>query len=79
MGPIVDRSKEHLGPGDKAIGQARRMLRQAVMTVKDGGNPAGTGTSYYHIRAGEEVLPNDADWHEIMAPDITKEKILQTV
>ena len=79
MGPIVDRSKEHLGPGDKAIGQARRMLRQAVLTVKDGGNPAGTGTSYYHIRAGEEVLPNDADWHQIMAPDITKEKILQTV
>jgi phthalate 4,5-dioxygenase len=79
MGPIVDRSKEHLGPGDKAIGQARRMLRQAVMAVKDGGDPAGTGTSYYHIRAGEEVLPNDADWHEIMAPDITKEKILQTV
>jgi hypothetical protein len=79
MGPIVDRSKEHLGPGDKAIGQARRMLRQAVMAVKDGGNPAGIGASYYHIRAGEEVLPRDADWHQIMAPDITKEKILQTV
>ena len=79
MGPIVDRSKEHLGPGDKAIGQMRRMLSQAVRTVEAGGNPAGTGTSYYHIRAGEEVLPRDADWHAIMAPDITKEKILQTV
>jgi phenylpropionate dioxygenase-like ring-hydroxylating dioxygenase large terminal subunit len=79
MGRIVDRSKEHLGPADKAIGQTRRMLRAAVMAVKDGGNPAGTGTSYYEIRAGEEVLARDADWHEIMAPDITKEKILQTV
>jgi len=55
------------------------MLRQAVKTVEAGGNPDGTGTSYYHIRAGEEVLPRDADWHQIMAPDITKEKILQTV
>jgi len=55
MGRIVDRSKEHLGPGDKAIGQTRRMLRAAVMTVQEGGDPAGTGTSYYHIRAGEEV------------------------
>ena len=55
------------------------MLRAAVMAVQEGGNPAGTGTSYYHIRAGEEVLPRDADWHQIMAPDITKEKILQTV
>jgi hypothetical protein len=79
MGPIVDRSKEHLGPADKAIGQTRRMLSQAVRTVEAGGSPAGTGTSYYHIRAGEEVLPRDADWHAIMAPDITTDKILQTV
>ena len=79
MGRIVDRSKEHLGPGDKAIGQTRRMLRQAVKTVEAGGDPDGTGTSYYEIRAGEEVLARDADWHQIMAPDITKEKILQTV
>src|SRR5438552_3357586 len=79
MGPIVDRSKEHLGPADKAIGQTRRMLRQAVKTVEAGGDPDGTGTSYYEIRAGEEVLARDADWHQIMAPDITEEKILQTV
>src|SRR5579884_2482353 len=79
MGRIVDRSKEHLGPADKAIGQARRMLRQAVKTVEAGGAPHGTGTSYYTLRAGEEVLARDADWHQIMAPDITKDKILQTV
>src|SRR4029077_20547900 len=79
MGRIVDRSKEHLGPADKAIGQTRRMLRAAVMAVQEGGHPAGTGTSYDHIRAGEEVLPNDADWHAILAPDITKDKLLQTV
>ena len=79
MGRIVDRSKEHLGPADKAIGQTRRMLRQAVKTVEAGGTPYGTGTSYYDIRAGEEVLARDADWHQIMAPDITREKILQTV
>jgi hypothetical protein len=79
MGRVVDRTKEHLGPADKAIGQTRRMLGQAVRTVQAGGDPAGTGTSYYHVRAGEEVLPTDADWHAILAPDITKEKILQTV
>jgi hypothetical protein len=79
MGPIVDRSREHLGPGDKAIIQARRLLRQAVKTVEAGGIPYGTGNSYYTLRAGEEVLPRDADWHRIMAPEITGEKILQTV
>ena len=47
MGRIVDRSKEHLGPADKAIIQARKLLRQAVKTVEAGGTPDGTGTSYY--------------------------------
>jgi phthalate 4,5-dioxygenase len=79
MGRIVDRSKEHLGPADKAIIQARRLLRQAVKAVEAGGNPHGTGTSYYTLRADEKVLPRDVDWHQVMAPDITKEKILQTV
>jgi phenylpropionate dioxygenase-like ring-hydroxylating dioxygenase large terminal subunit len=79
MGAIVDRSKEHLGPADKAIAQARRLLLQAIKTAEAGGDPDGTGQSYYHIHAGEEVLPRDADWHQILAPDITKEKILQTV
>src|SRR5262249_56579397 len=34
MGSIVDRSKEHLGPADMAIIQARKLLRQAVKTVQ---------------------------------------------
>jgi phthalate 4,5-dioxygenase len=79
MGRIVDRSKEHLGPADKAIIQMRRLLSQAVKTVAEGGTPAGLGQSYYPLRAALEVLPRDADWRRILAPDITREKILQTV
>jgi hypothetical protein len=79
MGPIVDRSKEHLGPADKAIIQMRRLLRQAVKTVEEGGTPAGVGPSYYPLRAALEVLPRDADWRRILVPDITREKILETV
>jgi phthalate 4,5-dioxygenase len=59
MGPIVDRSKEHLGPADRAIIQARKLLRQAVNTVEEGGMPAGTGSSYYGLRAHEAILPRD--------------------
>jgi phthalate 4,5-dioxygenase len=79
MGRIVDRSKEHLGPADKAIIQMRRLLLRAVKTVEEGGTPAGVRSSYYALRAALEVLPRDADWREILAPDITPEKILQTV
>jgi hypothetical protein len=79
MGWVVDRSREHLGPADKAIIQARKLLREAVKAVEAGQQPAGTGTSYYAIKAGDEVFARDADWHRALAPDITRDKILQTV
>src|SRR5439155_17808068 len=79
MGPIVDRSKEHLGPADKAIIQMRRLLREAVKTVQEGGTPAGVRPSYYTLRAALEVLPRDADWRRILAPDVMREQILETL
>lgn len=79
MGRIVDRSKEHLGPADKAIIQMRRLLRRAVKTVEEGGTPAGLAPSYYSLRTALEVLPRDADWRQVLAPDMAREKILQTV
>ncbi len=57
MGRVVDRSKEHPGPADKAIIQARKLLRQAVKTVEAGGDPDGTSSSYYQLCAHEAVLP----------------------
>jgi phthalate 4,5-dioxygenase len=79
MGRIVDRSKEHLGPADKAIIQARRLLRQAAKTVEAGGTPGGLGTSYYTLRAHESVLSREADWRREMTPEMRPEAILQTV
>jgi phenylpropionate dioxygenase-like ring-hydroxylating dioxygenase large terminal subunit len=79
MGKIVDRSKEHLGPADKAIIQARKLLRQAVKTVEAGGTPDGVNTSYYTLRANEQVLPRAADWRRELTPETAREAILQTV
>ena len=59
MEPVVDRSKEHLGQTDRAIIVARKQLLRALQTVQDGGTPPGTGTSYYNIRAMEEILLDD--------------------
>src|SRR4029434_2655356 len=33
MGAVVDRSREHLGPADRAVIQARRLLLEAVRTT----------------------------------------------
>ncbi|MDA0797377.1 MAG: Rieske 2Fe-2S domain-containing protein [Chloroflexi bacterium] len=59
MGPIVNRSKEHLGQTDRAVIMTRRMLLKAVDTVADGGTPPGLGESYYAVRAIEDVLPEE--------------------
>jgi phthalate 4,5-dioxygenase len=79
MGRIVDRSKEHLGPADKAIIQLRRLLRQAERTVQAGGTPPGIAPSYYDLYCRLQILPRATDWRAVLAPDITGEKILQTV
>ncbi len=79
MGRIVDRSREHLGPADKAIIQARRLLLQAVRTVQEGGTPRGINPTYYAIRATEGVVPRDADWRESLTPEMATTEILHTV
>jgi hypothetical protein len=79
MGRIVDRSREHLGPADKAIIQLRKKLREAVRVVETGGTPDGLGTTYYELCAGEGVLPRDADWRRELTPTMKPEQILQTV
>ena len=68
MGPIVDRSREFLGPADMAIVTARRMLIDAIRTVQDGGAPLGTGNSYYPVRAMQNLIPNSVDWREPLLP-----------
>jgi hypothetical protein len=39
MGPIQDRTKEHLGQSDRAIVAYRRMLRKAIAEAGNGGRP----------------------------------------
>jgi nitrite reductase/ring-hydroxylating ferredoxin subunit len=68
MGHIVDRSREHLGPADRAIIVMRQLLLQAVRTTREGGDPPGLSDSYYKIRAWEAVLPRDADWRAALLP-----------
>jgi phthalate 4,5-dioxygenase oxygenase subunit len=77
MGAIVDRSREHLGPADRAIIQARRLLLEAVRTVADGGTPRGVEPSYTELTAAEAVLPRGTDWREAELP--AGSQIAQTV
>ena len=70
MGPIVDRSQEHLGASDKAIIAMRRMLLQAARSVGEGVDPPGTGSEYYKLRAIDKVLPAGAKWQQELESEI---------
>jgi len=77
MGGIVDRTREHLGPADKAVIQARRLLLQAITTVEAGGTPPGVEPTYYTLHPAEAVLPRDSDWRTLIAPDAPRPEVLQ--
>jgi phenylpropionate dioxygenase-like ring-hydroxylating dioxygenase large terminal subunit len=78
MGRIVDRSREHLGPADRAIIQARRLLLQAVETVQEGGTPRGIEPTYYTMQAAEGVLPRAADWRDLLTAETSAVESLPT-
>jgi 5,5'-dehydrodivanillate O-demethylase len=39
QGPILDRSQEHLGPGDRNIIRLRQLVDEQIRIVEDGGDP----------------------------------------
>jgi 5,5'-dehydrodivanillate O-demethylase oxygenase subunit len=42
QGPIADRSREHLGEGDRGIIMYRKLLREQILSVQSGKDPIGT-------------------------------------
>jgi hypothetical protein len=58
MGPIVDRSQEHLTATDAGIVMARRrLMREARALAENGTAPAGTAPAEQRIRSAAVILP----------------------
>jgi hypothetical protein len=66
MGPIFDRTKEHLGSADAMVIQVRRRLLNAVKAhLERGITPSGVDNpEVYRVRSGGVFLPIGADWVE---------------
>lgn len=60
MGPVVDRSEEHLLMGDAAIIKLRQLLLQALKDHDDGKPLPGTNPASYRVRSTRCELPRDA-------------------
>ena len=71
MGPVVDRSKEHLGTSDKAIIACRQLLLEATDAVAEGAAPRGLDPSTYEsVRPYDAVIPHDKEWQVEFAPEL---------
>jgi phenylpropionate dioxygenase-like ring-hydroxylating dioxygenase large terminal subunit len=67
MGPIVDRSREHLGTTDRAIIVLRQLLLEAANDVAAGKAPRGVNAEdYQRVRALDHIIPKDADWQDVL-------------
>lgn len=64
MGPIVDRTTEHLGTSDTAVIMMRRLLMKAAKEVAAGGNPPGLNPESQRVRSISVTLPKEESWVE---------------
>lgn len=71
MGPICDRSQEHLGYSDKTIIALRKMLLNAVRELAQGKAPPHmirqeADRDFSRLRSVKGILPAGTDWHKIL-------------
>jgi phthalate 4,5-dioxygenase oxygenase subunit len=71
MGPIVDRSREHLGTSDKAVIAMRALLLEAVDAVEKGRTPRGVRAAGHRDgRALDHLVAKDLDWHVALKDEL---------
>jgi hypothetical protein len=71
MGPVVDRSKEHLGTSDRAIIAMRQLLLEALDASERGEEPRGLDPqTYRRVRAVDKMVPLDIPWREALGDEL---------
>jgi hypothetical protein len=67
MGPIQDRTREHLGPTDVGVVEFRKLLMGAARALGDGQEPKAAHTaSRFAVRAGGWVAAPDKNLDSVM-------------
>lgn len=69
MGPIYDRTREHLGTSDVAVIRFRRLMIAAARAHEEGQAPPGLAgpVPYRRLRGEERNLPIDMPWTDLAA------------
>lgn len=72
MGPIADRTREHLGVSDTAIIQIRKLLMQSLRNMKDGKDPPGMKAADYRVRSTRFNLPPGEKFEDEIARQLAE-------
>jgi phthalate 4,5-dioxygenase oxygenase subunit len=69
MGPLVDRTREHLGTSDVAIIRMRRRMQEALRRFEAGETPLGLAgdVPYERLRGDQRVIPIEEPWQTVGA------------
>jgi phthalate 4,5-dioxygenase oxygenase subunit len=69
MGPLYDRSREHLGASDVAVIRMRRLMLDSVRRFQAGGAPLGLERPfpYDKLAAEEKIIPLGVPWQTVGA------------
>lgn len=71
MGPIVDRTKEHVVAADRAVIHLRRRLLVSVRQHEEGQDPVGLGVDVSGVRAlPDTVVQPAADWQALVPANV---------
>ncbi len=65
MGPIEDRTKEHLGTSDRMIALTRRVMMRNAIAFRDTQQPppgSADPSTHANVRGGWFVVPKEIDW-----------------
>lgn len=66
MGPIMNRTKEHLVTADQGVMRLRRRIIQSIKLMQDGGDPFGVMIpDLTKIVAGDYTIPVGTRWQEL--------------
>jgi nitrite reductase/ring-hydroxylating ferredoxin subunit len=74
MGPVLDRSIEHLGTTDALIIRTRRRMINAARALEEHGSvpPGVDSPELYRQRSGGVLLPRDVNWWDATEPKRTQ-------
>jgi hypothetical protein len=83
MGPIMDRTREHLGDSDGHVMAVRQALLRAIAAIQLGEDPPGVAFTpeqnegYRDLWCTGGVVPTESSWRELLAdlPPLTAAEV----